>query len=120
MTAEAWTIIGTGIAILVAIATSNRSIRAEIKELRAHVYRLEERINEVEAKLTERINEVDAKLTERINEVEAKLTERINEVEAKLTERINQLEVHLRERLGRVEGTLDVIRDSMFNRHDVA
>ncbi|MYJ75975.1 MAG: hypothetical protein F4089_13180 [Gammaproteobacteria bacterium] len=76
MTAEAWTIIGTGIAILVAIATSNRSIRVEIKELRAHVYRLEERIN--------------------------------------------QLEVHLRERLGRVEGTLDVIRDSMFDRHDVA
>ena len=72
MTAEAWTIIGTGIAILVAIAASNHSIRAEIKELRAHVYRLEERIN--------------------------------------------QLGV----RLGRVDGTLDVVRDSMFGRHDVA
>ena len=72
MTAEAWTIIGTGIAILVAIAASNRSIRAEISELRANLRRLDDRMN--------------------------------------------QLEV----RLGRVEGTLDVIRDSMFGRHDVA
>ena len=72
MNAEAWTIIGTGIAILVAIAASNQSIRAEIKELRAHLYRLEERINQ------------------------------------------------LGEALGRVDGTLDVIRDSMFGRHDVA
>ena len=55
-----------------------------------------------------------------INEFEAKLTERINEVETKLTERINQLEVKLRERLARVEGSLDVIRDSMFDRHNVA
>ena len=72
MTAEAWTIIGTGIAILVAIAASNRSIRAEISELRANLRRLDERMNQ------------------------------------------------LKVRLGRVEGTLDVIRDSMFGRHDVA
>ena len=65
MTAETWTIIGTGIAILVAIAASNHSIRSEIKDLRTHV---------------------------------------------------NQIAV----RLGRVEGTLDVLRDSMFGRHDAA
>ena len=120
MSAEAWTIIGTGIAILLAIANSNRSVRGEIKELRTEVLRLDKRINEVEARLTERINEVEARLTERINVVEAKLTERINVVETKLTERINQLEVSIRERLARVEGTLDVIRDSMFDRHNVA
>ena len=72
MTAEAWTIIGTGIAILVAIGASNRSIRAEISELCANLLRLDERMNQIEV------------------------------------------------RLGRVEGTLDVIRDSMFGRHDVA
>ena len=72
MTAEAWTIIGTGIAILVAIGASNRSTRAEISELRANLLRLDERMNQIEV------------------------------------------------RLGRVEGTLDVIRDSMFGRHDVA
>ena len=83
VTAEAWTIIGTGIAILVAIAASNRSIRAEVQALGIGVDRLEARINEVEAKLTERINQLGV-------------------------------------RLGRVEGSLDVIRDSMFGRHDVA
>ena len=31
MTAETWTIIGTGIVILLAIATSNRSMRAEMR-----------------------------------------------------------------------------------------
>jgi len=65
MTAEAWTIIGTGIAILVAIAASNHSIRAAIKDLRTQ---------------------------------------------------INEIAV----RLGRVEGTLDFVRDSMFDRHDAA
>lgn len=98
LTAEAWTTIGTGIAVLVAIAASNRSIRSEIRELRAQVYRLEERIDEFETKLTERINEF----------------------ETKLTERINRFEVEIRERLARVEGTLGVIRDSMFHRHHVA
>ena len=38
MTAEAWTIIGTGIAVLVAIAASNRSIRAEVKEVDTKLY----------------------------------------------------------------------------------
>ena len=83
MTAEAWTIIGTGIAILVAIAASNRSIRAEVQALGIRVDRLEAGINEVEAKLAEHINQLGV-------------------------------------RLGRVEGSLDVIRDSMFGRHDVA
>ena len=45
MTAEAWTIVGTGIAILVAITASNRSIRSEIRDLRTQVYKLEARIN---------------------------------------------------------------------------
>ena len=71
MTAEAWTIIGTGIAILVAIGASNRSIRAEVRQLGTRIDRREDRINNVEGTLTERI-------------------------------------------------TLDVMRDSIFDRHDVA
>lgn len=51
MTAEAWTIIGTGIAILVAIAASNRSIRAEVQALGIRVDRLEARINELGVRL---------------------------------------------------------------------
>ena len=52
MTAEAWTIIGASIAILVAIGASNRSIRAEVRQLGTRVDRLEDRINKVEATLS--------------------------------------------------------------------
>ena len=34
MTPEAWTIIGTGVVILIAIATSNRQLRSEMKAFR--------------------------------------------------------------------------------------
>ena len=34
MTPEAWTVIGTGVVILIAIATSHRHLRAEMKAIR--------------------------------------------------------------------------------------
>ena len=34
MTPEAWTVIGTGVVILIAIATSNRQLRNEMKAFR--------------------------------------------------------------------------------------
>jgi len=34
MTPEAWTVIGTGVVILIAIATSHRHLRAEMKIMR--------------------------------------------------------------------------------------
>ena len=37
MTLEAWTVIGTGVVILIAIAASNRQLRGEINELRDHM-----------------------------------------------------------------------------------
>ena len=37
MTPEAWTVIGTGLVILIAIATSNRQLRGEISSLRSEM-----------------------------------------------------------------------------------
>ena len=37
MTPEAWTVIGTGVVILIAIATSNRQLRGEINSLRSEM-----------------------------------------------------------------------------------
>ena len=58
MTPEAWTVIGTGIAILAAIAASNRqvcsemsSIRGEIKEVHTEMDRLRERMAKLEGLL---------------------------------------------------------------------
>ena len=113
MTPEVWSIIATGIVVLIAIATSNRSLRGEIGQIRAGMEKLNECISQVEASLNERINQVEASLNERINQVEASLTERINQLETTLTERMHRVEVKLRERLARVEGTLVAVRDSI-------
>ena len=109
MAAEIWTITGSAIVILIAIATANRSLRTD---LRADILGLENRMNDVETRLTERISAVETRLTGRIDAVETKLAN----VETKLTKRINSLEADLRGRLGRVEGMLEVIRDSFFDR----
>ena len=55
MTPEAWTVIGTRVVILIAIATSNRQLRGEMKSLRdelnqihGEIGRLRERMAKLE------------------------------------------------------------------------
>ena len=60
MTADTWAIIGTAIVVLLAIATSNRSIRRELSEIRLELRRQSERIAQVEVSLNERIGQVEA------------------------------------------------------------
>ena len=59
MTPEAWSIIATGIVVLIAIATSNRSLRAEISQLRTGMEKLSERMNRIEIELRERLARVE-------------------------------------------------------------
>ena len=58
MTPEAWTVIGTGVVVLIAIAASNRQLRAEMNGLRdqmngiqADLGRLRERMAKLEGLL---------------------------------------------------------------------
>ena len=58
MTPEAWTVIGTGVVILIAIATSNRQLRSEMnnlrgemKEIHGEISRLRERMAKLEGLL---------------------------------------------------------------------
>ena len=73
MTPEAWSIIATGIVVLIAIATSHRSLREEMRvengQLRAAIEKLNERINQLETSLTERLY----RLRERLARVEGTL-----------------------------------------------
>ena len=48
VTPESWTVIDTGIVILVAIAASNRQIRGEMNGLHAEIGRLRERMGKLE------------------------------------------------------------------------
>ena len=83
MNAEFWPVITMGIVILIAIATSNRSLRREMGE---RIDGLGKRIDG----LGERID----RLEERIDGVGRKVSERLGE---------------MRERLGRVEGMLEAV-----------
>ena len=51
MTPEAWTVIGTGVVILIAIATSHRQLRIEMNQIHAEIGRLRERMAKLEGLL---------------------------------------------------------------------
>ena len=46
MTPEAWTVIGTGVVILIAIAAFSRQLRSEISELRGELNGLREQMSD--------------------------------------------------------------------------
>lgn len=62
MTPDSWTIIGTGIVILIAIATSNHRLRNEIRDVRGEVKELRERMTRLETELRERMAKVEGLL----------------------------------------------------------
>ena len=62
MTPDSWTIIGTGIVILIAIATSNHRLRSEIRDVRGEVKELRERMARLETELRERMAKVEGLL----------------------------------------------------------
>ena len=51
MTPEAWTVIGTGVVILIAIAASNRQIQTELGQVHAEIGQLRERMAKLEGLL---------------------------------------------------------------------
>ena len=51
VTPEAWTVIGTGVVILMAIAASNRQLRAELNQVHAEIGQLRERMAKLEGLL---------------------------------------------------------------------
>ena len=51
MTPEAWTVIGTGVVILIAIAASHRQIRTELSQVHAGIGQLRERMAKLEGLL---------------------------------------------------------------------
>ena len=65
MTPEAWTVIGTGVVILIAIAASHRQLRSEMNALRGEMYKLHEQ-------LSDRVNGIHAEIG-RLRERMAKL-----------------------------------------------
>ena len=73
MTPEAWTVIGTGVVILIAIATSHRHLRAEMNE----------KIDSLRGEMTEKMNGLHARMDQMQAEIGA-LRERMAKLEGLL------------------------------------
>jgi len=110
VSADFWPVITVGIVILIAIATSNRSLRRELGEridgMGKRVDGLSERIDGVRRELGERIDGVQRELGERIDGVQRELGQRIDGL-GKRIDGVQRELADVRERLGRVEGLLE-------------
>ncbi len=113
MDAVAWTVIGTGVAILIAIATAFRALRREILEQRIE---LGKRIDAQGLELGKRIETQGLELGKRIDAQGLELGKRIDaqglEISA-LNAQMHRLEVELRERMAKVEGLLEGLREAI-------
>ena len=84
MTPEAWTVIGTGVVVLIAIATSHRHLRDEFRrEMRA--FR-----DEIRAEINEKMNGLHARMDQMQTEIGG-----------------------LRERMAKLEGLLEGLREAI-------
>ena len=87
MTPEAWTVIGTGVVVLIAIATSHRHLRDEIRgEMKALR-------DELRAEMNEKVNGLHA---------------RMDQIQAEFGV--------LRERMAKLEGLLEGLREAITGR----
>ena len=87
MTAEAWTVIGTGVVILLAIAASNRQLRGEMSALRGEM------------------NALRGEMNDRMNALRGEMTDRMNGMQGEIG--------RLRERMARIEGLLEGLREAI-------
>ncbi len=87
MTPEAWTVIGTGVVILIAIAASNRQLRSELRtELR-----------QLRSELRSELRTESQQLRTELNQVHAEIGQ-------------------LRERMAKLEGLLEGLREAITGR----
>ena len=91
MDPTAWTVIGTGVVILIAIAGAFRALRNELRD----------QLREQRREFSERIDRQGKELGERIDALSAQM---------------HRLEIELRERMAKVEGLLEGLREAIAGR----
>ena len=109
MDATAWTVIGTGVAILTAIGAAFWSMRAEMRALQVRIdaqgQNLQARIDEQGQNLQARIDEQGQKLRAQIEAQGKDLRERMNAQSEQMS--------LLRERMAHLEGLLEGLREAI-------
>ena len=86
MTPEAWTVIGTGVVILIAIAASNRHLRGEMSALRGELNGLRDQQSGFRDQMTNRMDGIHVEIG------------------------------RLRERMAKLEGLLEGLREAITGR----
>ena len=127
---EVWSIVTTGIVILIAIAASNRALRREISELRRETgeqiaglrREMTEQIAALRQEMTEQVNALRQEMTEQVNALRQEMTEQVNALRQEMTERIDGLRQEMTERIDGVRRELaeqiNVLRGEMNERMD--
>ena len=105
MTPEAWTVVGTGVVILIAIAASNRQLRSEMKTLR------DEHRDDMKALRDEHRDDMKALREDLCGDMKALREDLCGE-----TTRIRTEVTGLRERMARLEGLLEGLREAITDR----
>lgn len=102
MDATAWTVIGTGITILITVGAAFRSLRTEMRLFREHV---DTRIDGQ----GERVDRQGEELRNRIDAQGEQLRDRIDAQGRETAEQLGQL----RERMAKLEGLLEGLREAI-------
>ena len=105
MSTEAFTGIGTGIAIIVVNITLFAWLRSDIHAVRDRV-----------AKLEERMTQLETVLRGQMTQLETVLRGQMTQIETELRDRMATLETELRERMAKLEGLLEGLRESITGR----
>ena len=98
MSTEAFTVIGTGIAIIAVNITLFAWLRSDIRALR------------------DRVDKLETELRAQMTQLETELRERMTRLETELRGRMATLETELRERMAKLEGLLEGLRESITGR----
>ena len=124
MNPEAWSIISMGIVILIAVATSNRSLRrdmsARFDKMGERIDKIDARIDAVQQELGARIDRLGARIDNmgaRIDAVQRDMGARFDAVNKRIDEMGKRLG-EMGDRLARVEGLLEGMGLARWKRPD--
>ena len=113
MDATAWTVVGSAIVVLIAIATAFRSLRSEMQLFREHVdKRIDAQGERIDAQGEDLRKRIDAQGEDLRNRIDAQGEDLRNRIDAQGKETSEQIG-QLRERMAKLEGLLEGLREAI-------
>jgi len=105
----------TAFAVKVAPRITDREIVEALTEIKAGQRHLNQRIDDT----NQRIDDLDKKLSQRINDLDRKLSQRIDDLDRKLSQRINDLDRKLSQRIDDTNRRIDDTNQRISDLYDI-